>query len=252
MRIDRSLIDLRVAAVRTFSSDFPLPLAPLFLGVARSWVSLDSRRNEIAKRGDLSRKQPSLRSVPFCSEKASEMSGKVQLKMNSQIESVLEESQEPLTAGAESVHSRESEGAGGGKIRQFNVNRRVTQQLRWGRNPDKLLTLICSALALMIALTIAPTALLAGGGNVLPGPAKPKGFSLSDMARATAFFNTGPRETLDTYPIPPFKSSTCRIAPRPTRSQSVQAQCSTCRSSLVMTRRPSSGTFLMLITGKPS
>jgi len=42
------------------------------------------------------------------------------------------------------------------------------------------------------------------GGEVLPPTAKPKGYSLSDMARATAFFNTGPR-TLDTYPNTPFQ-----------------------------------------------
>ena len=46
--------------------------------------------------------------------------------------------------------------------------------------------------------------MLAGGGNVLPGPAKPRGYSLSDMARATAFFNTGPH-TPDNYPKTPFQ-----------------------------------------------
>jgi hypothetical protein len=116
---------------------------------------------------------------------------------------MLEESQEPLTR-VESVHNRKTERASEGKIRQFNVNRWGIQQLRWRRNPGKLLTLICSALALMIALTIAPTAVLAGGGNVLPGPAKPKGYSLSDMARATAFFNTGDH-SLETYPHTPFQ-----------------------------------------------
>jgi hypothetical protein len=42
------------------------------------------------------------------------------------------------------------------------------------------------------------------GGNVLPPTAKPRGYSLSDMAKATAFFNTGPR-TLETYPNMPFQ-----------------------------------------------
>jgi hypothetical protein len=45
---------------------------------------------------------------------------------------------------------------------------------------------------------------LAGGGNVLPGPAKPRGYSLSDMAKATAFFNTGPHD-LTFYPDTPFQ-----------------------------------------------
>jgi hypothetical protein len=121
--------------------------------------------------------------------------------MNSQIESVLEESQEPLTVRVESVHRRKRERACGGKIMRFNNDRRGTQR---GRNPDRSLTFICSKLGLIIALTIAPTAVLAGGGNVLPGPAKPKGFSLSDMARATAFFNTG-LHSLDTYPVTPFQ-----------------------------------------------
>jgi hypothetical protein len=63
---------------------------------------------------------------------------------------------------------------------------------------------IHSVLALLIALTMAPALVLAGGGNVLPGQAKPKGYSLSDMARATAFFNTGDH-SLDTYPHTPFQ-----------------------------------------------
>jgi len=121
---------------------------------------------------------------------------------------MLEESQEPLTARVASVHSRKTERASEGKIRQFNNDRRGTQQLRWGRNPDRLLTFIGSALALIVALTIAAPAVLAGGGNVLPGPAKPKGFSLSDMAKATAGFNTpNPITGMRTFPYPdtPFQ-----------------------------------------------
>ena len=50
MRIAVSPIHLRVAVVgNTFrTGSFP-PLSPLFLGIARLWVSLNSRRNEIAK-----------------------------------------------------------------------------------------------------------------------------------------------------------------------------------------------------------
>src|SRR5437660_1438089 len=103
-----------------------------------------------------------------------------------------------------SVHSRDIERAGAGEIREFQDGYADTQQLRLERNPSKSFTFICSVLVLIIALTIAPTVMLAGGGNVLPGPAKPRGYSLSDMARATAFFNTGPH-TPDNYPKTPFQ-----------------------------------------------
>ena len=39
----------------------------------------------------------------------------------------------------------------------------------------------------------------AGGGNVLPATARPKGYSLAEAAAVTAYFNTGPR-TPDTLP----------------------------------------------------
>jgi len=90
-----------------------------------------------------------------------------------------------------SVQSRNIERARACKIRQFHDVCTTTHQLRWERNLGKSLTLICSVLALLIALTIAPTVVLAGGGNVLPGPAKPRSYSLSDMARATAFLVKG-------------------------------------------------------------
>lgn len=35
---------------------------------------------------------------------------------------------------------------------------------------------------------------LAGGGNVMPSSAKPKGYSLTEAAQATAVFNTGPHD----------------------------------------------------------
>jgi hypothetical protein len=44
---------------------------------------------------------------------------------------------------------------------------------------------------------------LAGGGNVLPGAAKPKGYSLSDMAAATAVFNSGFTNGSPSTPPPP-------------------------------------------------
>jgi hypothetical protein len=103
-----------------------------------------------------------------------------------------------------SVQSRDIKRAGACEIKEFQDGYVDTQQLRWERNPSKSFTFICSVLVLIIALTIAPTVMLAGGGNVLPGPAKPRGYSLSDMAKATAFFNTGPH-TPDTYPTTPFQ-----------------------------------------------
>ena len=66
---------------------------------------------------------------------------------------------------------------------------------------------------LLVALAIAPIMVFAQttkcetgdkGGHILPGPASPRGYSLSDMARVSAFFNTGPRE-LRFYPETPFQ-----------------------------------------------
>jgi hypothetical protein len=103
-----------------------------------------------------------------------------------------------------SVQSRDTRRALAYEIREFQDGYADTQPLRWKRNPSKSFTFICSVLVLIIAVTIAPTVMLAGGGNILPGPAKPRGYSLSDMAKATAFFNTGPH-TPDTYPKTPFQ-----------------------------------------------
>jgi hypothetical protein len=83
-------------------------------------------------------------------------------------------------------------------------NNAITQQFTPERNHGKSFTFIRSALSLLMVLAVAPTMVLAGGGNVLPSTAKPRGYSLSDMAKATAFFNTGPR-TLETYPQTPFQ-----------------------------------------------
>jgi hypothetical protein len=90
------------------------------------------------------------------------------------------------------------------EIRNLCDSSAINQQLRRGRTPADSTRFICSVGALLIALTIAPIVVLAGGGNVLPGPAKPRGYSLSDMAAATAFFNTGDH-SLDTYPDTPFQ-----------------------------------------------
>jgi hypothetical protein len=47
----------------------------------------------------------------------------------------------------------------------------------------------CSMI-LALVLAVFTSSARAGGGNVLPATAKPRGYSLSDMAKATAFFNT--------------------------------------------------------------
>jgi hypothetical protein len=49
--------------------------------------------------------------------------------------------------------------------------------------------------ALLVLLVAACPALAGSGGNVLPSSAHPKGYSLSDAARATAVYNVGPRDT---------------------------------------------------------
>ena len=118
---------------------------------------------------------------------------------------MLEESKNPHTSKilrVESVHSREIERACGCEIGQFNDDHVIIQQLRWEEIPAKSFTILCWVFALLMALAVAPTLMFAeegddGGGHVLPGPAKPKGYSLSRMARATAFFNTGDH-SLDT------------------------------------------------------
>jgi|SRR5271166_2737242 len=53
----------------------------------------------------------------------------------------------------------------------------------------------------VLILGVIGTSALAGGGNVLPATANPKGYSLSEMAKATSFFNTGGQ----TYPDTPFQ-----------------------------------------------
>src|SRR5437660_461158 len=58
------------------------------------------------------------------------------------------------------------------------------------------------ALALLLIIWSVPA--LAGGGDVLPPTARPYGFSLTDMARITAYFNTGPRIP-GTEPDTPFQ-----------------------------------------------
>jgi hypothetical protein len=56
----------------------------------------------------------------------------------------------------------------------------------------------------MLLAASAATSAFGQGGNVLPPTAQPKGYSLTDMAAATAVFNTGSR-TPDTYPNTPFQ-----------------------------------------------
>jgi hypothetical protein len=77
-------------------------------------------------------------------------------------------------------------------------------------NPGRSFTILFWVLAFLMTLAVAPTAIFAedsddSGGHVLPGPAKPRGYSLSDMAKATAFFNTRPDRTPETEPDTPFQ-----------------------------------------------
>jgi hypothetical protein len=59
-------------------------------------------------------------------------------------------------------------------------------------------------LAVVLSISLFTSTAFAGGGNVLPSSATPKGYSLSDMAKATAFFNTGDHSAA-TYPETPFQ-----------------------------------------------
>jgi len=88
-------------------------------------------------------------------------------------------------------------------IWQFHDDNAITPQLTRERNPGKSHTLVCSVLSLLMVSTVAPTMVLAGGGNVLPPTAKPRGYSFSDMAKATAYFNTGGRAS--NTPNTPFQ-----------------------------------------------
>ena len=86
-----------------------------------------------------------------------------------------------------------------------------------------------------------------GGGNVLPPTARPKGYSLSDIAKATAFFITTVLLPMTEARKP---SLTCRfrfstpVATHPTHSPCGRAPCYTCRLPFLVIRRPSPGTSL--------
>jgi hypothetical protein len=51
-------------------------------------------------------------------------------------------------------------------------------------------------------LAAVPPAMAGGGGNVLPATARQRGYSLADLARATAAFNVGSRDPATLPPIP--------------------------------------------------
>lgn len=79
-----------------------------------------------------------------------------------------------------------------------------------------------------------------GGGNVLPATAKPKGYSLTDIAKATAFFATTPPSdrSKETEPDVPFQILYTTSDPSNT-SPCVPVPCYTCRYSSLTTRSPS-------------
>jgi hypothetical protein len=59
------------------------------------------------------------------------------------------------------------------------------------------------SLAILAAVTAAVRpAIAGGGGNVMPAQARQRGYSLADLARATAAFNVGDRNPADLPPIP--------------------------------------------------
>src|SRR5262245_42816880 len=57
----------------------------------------------------------------------------------------------------------------------------------------------------VLAVSIFATSALAGGNQVIPATVAPSVYSLSDMAKATAFFNTSPTRTTKTEPDTPFQ-----------------------------------------------
>jgi hypothetical protein len=60
-----------------------------------------------------------------------------------------------------------------------------------------------ASLAFLIVSVLAAAPALAGGGRVLPASAEPKDYSLVDIARATAVFNTGQQAGNPNTPPPP-------------------------------------------------
>jgi len=65
----------------------------------------------------------------------------------------------------------------------------------WTR--DRIVKVFVAALGVFTGVASA----LAGGGNVLPATANPKGYSLSDIAVATADYNTDPSSTPPNVPF---------------------------------------------------
>jgi hypothetical protein len=64
-------------------------------------------------------------------------------------------------------------------------------------NPDRVLKVFVAVLGVFTGVASA----LAGGGNVLPASAHPKGYSLSDIAAATAHYNTDQSSTPPNVPF---------------------------------------------------
>ena len=59
-----------------------------------------------------------------------------------------------------------------------------------------------AAVVFLSAVSVAAPPAMAGGGNVLPATAKPRGYSLADLARATAAFNVSDRNPANVPDIP--------------------------------------------------
>src|SRR5271166_4499067 len=89
--------------------------------------------------------------------------------------------------------------------RSVHEHDEITRAHMPNRDSGMPVSSICTVLALFVTLAIPPTVAHAGGGNVLPPTAKPRDYSLSDMAVATAFFNTRPDRTPQNAPDTPFQ-----------------------------------------------
>jgi hypothetical protein len=113
-------------------------------------VSFNSRRNEIAKKASYPLKRSSC-AASNPAVKRYQKSPEECIWNELTIESMLEGSEDPLTAKilrVESVHSRETERVRGRKLRQFNKDRRSIQQLKRERIPGKSFTILCWVFAL--------------------------------------------------------------------------------------------------------
>ena len=91
--------------------------------------------------------------------------------------------------------------------RKYGNNSAINQRRIREQSPDTSFTVICRLFALILALAIAPTLVLAEegdpGGHVLPATDRPHGYSLERMASLLAYFDSTGNH-LVFYPFPQF------------------------------------------------